>query len=181
MKSLLNYALFNGVWFVAVFGAAEGHVWWGLIAALVMLVVHLSLVPDRLPELGFVIGAGLAGAVIDSAMTMSGALRYPTSAEGWSFKIAPPWIFALWFAFAMMPRFSLAWLRGRPKLGFVLGAIGGPLSFLGGNRLGVIEGGSPATWLLLAVEYAILTPVFLKLAPTPPLSARKGEGTSPSP
>ncbi len=172
MKSLANYALFNCVWFAAVLGARDGHLWLGLLAALVMLVIHLALIPDRKAELGYVLCAGLIGALIDSYMQMVGILRYPTSASGWPFLIAPPWIFALWFAFAMLPRLSLAWLRHRPVLGLVLGSIGGPLSFMAGARMGVTEAGSSWTWLWLALEYGLMTPILLELAPptapTPP-------------
>jgi len=172
VKSLLNYALFQGVWFAAVWGAAEGRVHLGFLAALAMLAVHLALVAstERARELAYVLGFGLVGTAIDSGLRAAGWIAYPTS-DAWMHPTAPPWILGLWLGFAMLPRFSLAWLRPRPVLAAVLGAIGGPLSFFAGTRFGSIEPASSAAWLALAVEYAALTAIMMRLAPRAPRAA----------
>jgi len=166
VKALANYALFQGVWLVAVWGASAGRLYDGLAAALVMLAVHAAMVPAgaRRHELVYVAAATLAGTAVDSALSGLGLIFYPGS-RGWTAPTAPPWIVGLWLAFAMLPRFSLAWLRARPLLAAVLGAVGGPLSFLAGARLGAVAAGAPVTWVALAVEYAVATPLLLGLAP----------------
>ena len=83
-----------------------------------------------------------------------------------------PWIAALWFLFATLPYHSLGWLRGHWKLAFALGAIGGPLSYLGGVRMGAVEVGPEPlwTWIGLGVEYAVITPAMLALVRSRPAS-----------
>ena len=172
MNSLVNYALFQGVWFAAVWGAGEGRVHLGFLAALAMLAVHVAMVPrpGRGRELAYVLGFGLVGAAVDSGLRAAGLIAYPTSGA-WAHPTAPPWILGLWLGFAMLPRFSLAWLCPRPALAAVLGAIGGPLSFLAGTRFGSIEPISNAAYLALAVEYAALTALMMRLAPRAPRAA----------
>jgi hypothetical protein len=169
-RSLLNFALFQLVWFAAVKGAASGAMWLGPAAVVGFLALHLALVPagaERGRELGYVLAVGLVGSLADSILHVLGATAYPTSHEAWPFLVVPPWIVSLWLAFAMLPRFSLAWLAGRPALGFLLGALGGPLSYLAGTRLGAVGVGESAllTWGALAVEYALVTPLLLHFAP----------------
>jgi hypothetical protein len=62
---------------------------------------------------------------------------------------------------------SARWLAGRPALAALLGAVGGPLSFAAGARMGAVGvGPTPAlTWGVLALEYALATPLLLLLAP----------------
>jgi hypothetical protein len=55
---------------------------------------------------------------------------------------------------------SLEWLSGRYALAAVLGAVAGPLSYLGGERLGAITVESP---LAIGIEWAIATPLLVYL------------------
>ncbi len=167
MKKFANFALYQGAWFVAVSCAARGDVWTGPAAMLVVVIVHLALVPDRMRELRFLFVVGLFGTIADSALAALGVLAYPSSHASWTSIVAPPWIIALWIGFATLPRFSLAWLAHRPALAALLGAVGGPLSYAAGIRLGAVAVGSQPvlTWLALSAEYALATPFLLWLAP----------------
>ena len=169
-RSVANFVLFQAVWFAAVLGATAGRMWIGPLAALAFLTAHLWMVGDegeRRRELSYVLTVGLLGTLADSFLRAIGATAYPTSEEAWFFAWAPPWIASLWIAFAMLPRFSLGWLRGNPGLAVALGAVGGPLSYLAGARLGAVAvGDSPSlTWTALALEYAVVTPLLLRFAP----------------
>jgi hypothetical protein len=56
-------------------------------------------------------------------------------------------------------------LRGRPALGAVLGLVGGPLAYLGGEKLGAVALVQPVPALAaLAVVWALATPLLLALA-----------------
>lgn len=172
MKSLFNFLAFQAFWFVAVLGAARGSPWLGLIAVLPLLAVHAFLVPadERRRELAFVVVAGLAGAAVDSVLKAWQVTSYPSTASAWAHPVVPPFIAGLWIAFATLPRFSLRWLSASPLLAAGLGAVGGPLSYLAGVRIGAVAvGPSPlATWGVLALEYGVLTPLLLRLAPGNP-------------
>jgi hypothetical protein len=174
VASLASFVAFQAFWLVAVGGAARGLPWAGLLALPVLLAVHARLVPadERGRELAFVVAVGVLGAALDSALKALAVTRYPSSEGGWALPVVPPFIAALWAGFATLPRFSLGWLRGRPVLTALLVALGGPLSYLAGVRMGAVEAGEgPApAWLALAVEYALVTPLLLRLAP------RRGPG-----
>lgn len=167
MKKLANFLLFQMGWFAAVAGAAQGSIWIGPAAVALVVAVHMAIVPDRLRELRYVLIAGLLGTLADTALSALGVIGYPSSNAVWPFVIPPPWITALWIGFATLPRFSLAWLVNRPWLALAFGAVGGPLSYLGGVRMGAVSVGAEPqlTWAALAVEYAIATPLLLRLAP----------------
>ncbi len=179
-KNILNFALFQLFWFAAVCGAGAGELWFGPLAVALFLVLHLVMVPaaaERRRELGYVLAVGLAGSFIDSSLHAIGATAYPTSHEAWPFVVVPPWIVSLWLGFAMLPRFSLGWLAGRPVLAALFGVIGGPLSYFAGSRFGAVAVAEEPllTWGALAVEYAILMPIMLRLAPGA-AARRKTEG-----
>jgi len=176
VKSLANFALFQTFWFAAVGGAARGQLWVGPVAVAVFVSAHLAMVPrgERRPEAGYLVGVTLVGGLVDTALHAFAVTGFPTSPPGASFTwpqglgpIPPPWILSCWLAFACLPRFSLGWLAGRPTLAALLGAVGGPLSYLAGVRLGATEvpGSTLTTVLVLAVEYAVLTPLMLALVP----------------
>ena len=168
MNNLLNFVLFQGGWFLAVWGASQERMWWGPIVFGLICVWHVLSVPDRRAELRYLLLAGLLGMGLDTGLKLAGALAYPTSVEAWPYLVVPPWITSLWVGFATLPRYSLGWLRGKPTLAVLLGAVGGPLSFLGGTRFGSVGVGEPEwwTWLALSVEYACVTPLLLWWAPS---------------
>lgn len=174
MRNLLQFAVFQVVWFAAVVGAARGEMMWGPLAVAAFFALHLSWVEQgRAREAAYVLGWGAVGTVLDSVLHGQGITAFPTSewSPGW---MAPPWIASLWFAFAMLPRFSLGWLKSRPGWAAALGLVGGPLSFYGGSRLGATQFHADAirTWVVLGVEYAILVPMMLHFSPRVPAKSR---------
>jgi hypothetical protein len=169
VRSLTNYLLFQIGWFTCVSRAAEGDMWTGPLAVLVITALHLLIVvrpSERRWELGYILSIGLVGMLADTGLGLAGATQYPSSEAAWASALAPPWITALWMLFGTMPHHSLSWLAERPGLAVVLGALGGPLAFLGGVRFGAVAHGESAvlTYFALALEYAILTPLMLRFA-----------------
>jgi len=166
VKNLLQFLAFQGLWFAAVLGAARSAPWLGALALVPYLALHRLALGANWRELWLAGALGLAGATLDGQLARLGLLAYPAEAAAWPAFLAPPWIAALWCAFALLPARSLAWLASRPRLALVLGALGGPLSALGGVRAGALELGRPAALALavLALEYALATPLLLRLA-----------------
>ncbi len=71
----------------------------------------------------------------------------------------------MWGLFATILNVSLRWLRGRWVMAALFGAIGGPLAYYGGHRLGALEFGNEIVALLaLAVGWAVFTPLLMSLA-----------------
>ncbi len=166
MTRLINLVLYQAGWFACVLGAARGHPWIGGAAALSLVAVHALLARERARELRLLVAASLIGAVLDSLQVLLGTLRFETGQPvPW---LMPPWILVMWAQFATLLRFSLGWLLGRAGLAALLGAAGGPVAFLAGERLGAVRL-HPETWpslLSLAAAWAIAMALLTRLAGT---------------
>ena len=164
MKTFINIIAFYAVWFGCIVGAARGGAELGLAAAAIGVVIHLTVIRRGAREAGLLVACGGLGTVFDSAMMRMGAISFPgAAAEAW---LCPAWMTALWVAFATLLNVSLTWLRGRPLVAAVLGAIGGQASYYAGQRLGAIQLGQP--WMrgigLVALEWAVAMPLLVWLA-----------------
>jgi hypothetical protein len=98
-----------------------------------------------------------------SALLMTGWVSYPNGT--WLSGFAPYWIVTLWIAFGATLNLSMAWLRGRPWLSLLFGAIGGPASYLAGAGLGAIELVQPTAALAaLALGWGLVLPPLFHIA-----------------
>lgn len=163
-RALLNVILFQIGWFACVLGAARGLPWLGPVVVALALGLHLALAHDRFAEARLLAGAALLGFFLDSAQAAAGLFAFATaSTVAW---LSPPWMVALWPNFATTLHTSLQWLTGRYGLASALGAVGGPLSYYAGGRLGALS--FPAeplvSLLIIGLVWAIATPLLLKLA-----------------
>lgn len=163
MNLALNFIAFQLGWFACVLGAANGLPWLGPIVVLAAVGLHLARALRPLPELRLVVYAMLLGLGVDSLLLATGWLSYPSGM--WLPGLAPYWIVAMWGLFATTLNLSLGWLRGRPLLAAVTGAVGGPLSYLAGQKLGGIELLAPGPALIaLAVAWGVAMPLLAGLA-----------------
>ncbi|MFG0318484.1 MAG: alpha/beta fold hydrolase [Planctomycetota bacterium JB042] len=173
--NLLNFALFQAGWFACVLGAADPRpavAWIGPAAVAVLLAIHLARVEPRRDEARLLVGVAAFGFVVDSILTAADVLRYEDRLVAW---LAPPWIVALWAMFASTFRHSLAWLGERPRLAFLLGAVGGPASYAAGARLGALQWPENVvrSVLVTSVVWALAVPLCLR-------AARRRPGPGPS-
>ena|GEM_PF-34063 len=170
---LVNFAVFQVVWFICVYGAAEGVPWVGPVAAAVLLPINLRFTPYRSAELRLWALAGLLGLALDTALRTSGWIAFPVPAAGGApdggaaggLLLAPAWIVTLWVAFGSLLNSSLSWLNRRHLLAILLSAIGGPFSFWSGTRIGATS--VPGGWmgyLALSIEYAVVVPCLMLAA-----------------
>jgi hypothetical protein len=153
MRKLANFAGFQAVWLACVISAASGKPWIGLAVFAAVMTAHLWLTRERAAELKLLGAAAAIGLAAESALLAWGGVRFPGGG-------LPVWMIALWVNFASTLRLSLEWLSGRYALAAVLGAVAGPLSYLGGERLGAITVESP---LAIGIEWAIATPLLVYL------------------
>lgn len=163
MAIAANVLLFQLGWFACVLGAARDWAREGIAVALVIVAVHVARASQPRRELLLVAVAAATGALFDSLLASAGWLRYAGAApfEG----AAPYWIIALWALFAITLNLSMRSLRARPALGALLGLVGGPLAYLGGERLGAVVLAQPVPGLVaLALAWALATPLLLGLA-----------------
>lgn len=165
MFNVFNFVLFQANWFACVLSAARGWVWVGAVCLVAVPAFHAWLCGSRWrPELLLAAGLVLGGGLIDTAYAWSGLIRYEANPLP-SF-LAPVWILALWANFASTLNHSLGWLRGRVLLQAAFGAVGGPLAYLAGVKLGALGwGAAPALCLsVLAAVWALATPAAFALA-----------------
>lgn len=163
IKTVVNFIAFQIGWFACVLGAANGMPWIGLAVCLPILALHLSMAERPGAEINLIAIAVVIGLLLDSLLVMTGWLRY---ANGILLAgMAPYWILLMWGLFASTLNVSMRWLRGKYALAAAFGAVGGPLSYLAGARLGAVEfvQAQPAL-VTLALGWAISMPVLMRLA-----------------
>ncbi|MGD2062094.1 MAG: DUF2878 domain-containing protein [Nitrospirota bacterium] len=177
LRVLANVLAFQAGWFACVLGGAYQRPWLGTAAAAVIVAAHLAGAGARAREATLVGLVALIGFAWDSALVAVGWFHYAsgTIVDGG----APAWILALWALFATTLNVSLRWLRGRPLLAAALGAVGGPLAFYTGARLGAVTLSDPAIALCAqGAGWAALLPILSILAQRldgidPPLDERQ--------
>ncbi len=164
--SLFDAALVQLGWWACVLGAAHGYYLLGPALVAVFLAVQTwGLGEDTRRRIWRgVLWLGVTGAVVDSFQGALGVLTFRGAPGGW---LAPLWIIALWCHLATaLP--TLAFLRSRPLIAGLLGAVGGPLAYAGGARLGAATL-HPEPWIsLLAIGavWAVAFPLMLRFLVT---------------
>jgi|LakMenE01Jun11ns_1017448.scaffolds.fasta_scaffold9864349_2 hypothetical protein len=162
-KIILNAVVFQAAWFACVLGGANDLALAGTLTVIGVIAMHLALAQRAMPEALLIAAATAIGLVWESAVVASGLIRYTTGnlVPG----LAPYWIVAMWALFATSLNLSMAWLKGRPWLAALAGAVGGPLAYLAGERLGGLEMSDPLLALgAQALGWAVLLPVLVRLA-----------------
>lgn len=156
MNPLLNIAIYQLVWFVAVIGG-ESLAW----LALVLILVHFVLTPLPKTDLVLAVLVLIIGMVVDGTLRQSGFFVFAED----RFPI-PLWLGCIWIALATLFNHSLHWLKKRLVLAGLLGAIGGPIAYLAGGRLGVAEFSLSLPWSItvLALVWGLLVPGLVYLS-----------------
>jgi hypothetical protein len=158
-----NVALFQAGWFACVMAGAHGQVWIALSGLAAVLGWHLLRARQPRRELVLTAIVALVGAIYETLLAQTGWMR-PTTGE-WIPGMAAYWLVCLWAVFATTLNVSLRWLRARPLVAAAFGAIGGPLAYYAGSRLGALELAVPELALTsIAIGWAVLTPALLMLA-----------------
>ena len=172
MGVVLNLLLYQAGWAACVLGAARGAPWLGVAAAVAIVSLHLANAREPRREARLIAGAVAAGAAFETLLVQAHLLRYPNGVliEG----TAPLWMLALWAMFATTLNVSLRSLRGRPWLAAILGAVGAPLAYYAGERMGALQLGDKYFALgMIAVGWAWATPLLLA-------AARRHDGFAPA-
>jgi len=163
MPVFVNFIAFQVGWFAVALGAANGLPWAGTAVVLAIIAWHLRHAQRPRAELVLVFSAAAIGALFDSALAALGLVVFPNGmlVEG----TAPHWMIALWMLFATTLNVSLGWLKRSLLLAAAFGAVGGPLAYLAGAKLGALAIAQPvAGTALLALGWAVLTPLLLIIA-----------------
>jgi hypothetical protein len=144
-EHVFNFIAYQLAWFACVLGAAHDFAWAGTAFALAVTAVHLALRRDAV-ELRLIVCAALIGFIADSVLVRTHFVEFEST--NWS-GFAPLWMVSLWMVFATTLNHSLRWLASRPPVAALAGAIGGPLAYLGGAKLGALTIAMPNPALIL--------------------------------
>lgn len=166
--NLIGYQI---VWFGAVIGAGRGLWWPGVSAAIVFALLHLALCrqtpAQRAVDVRLMLVALVCGLIMDGGLARSGLADYAADPLALPSGGPPPWILSIWASFALTLRHSMTFLLGRPLIAVLLGAIGGPLAYLGAERgWGAVVFADPRWMAIVAliVGWAIAIPLLTTLA-----------------
>ena len=159
---IINFVLFQAGWFIGVLGASYNQTYLALTLSIVILLVHFALIKNRILELKLIIIAGLIGLLFDGALLNFDLIIYNDPVLPYPF--TPIWIVMLWMFFAMTLNHSLAWLRQKIYISILFGALGGPLAYIAGEKLGAITLLSTNSIIILSIGWAFITPVLLIIA-----------------
>ncbi len=163
MNTLAILLAYQATWFVAVIGAGRGSWWPGVLAAALFALWRLAVSPARALELRLLLAALGIGLLLESVWVGSGLLDY----AAWPWAGPPAWILALWCAFALVVVPLLGYLHRRPWLAAALGAVGGPLAYLGAaSGWDALRFSEPRwhTLLALGAGWALAMPALAALA-----------------
>ncbi len=160
-RFILNIVGFQVGWTASIL-AARHDVWWAaLIIVALVAFANLAFDRDRLTTVRVAMVVALIGAPVDALLVAFGLLTFEPG-------FAPflLWVFALWLNFALTLGVSMRWLHGRWALCVVLGAIGGPMTYFGGLKLGAIGMHEQVALSIaaLAVSWGVLLPVVVFVA-----------------
>lgn len=167
-RLIINFVLFQIGWFACVIGAAKQLPWLGVIVVACIFVWHVNQAKQAKPELILLLIALLIGGIYDQLMLSSNLITYQS--HGWSNNLVPPWILALWALFVTILNVSLRWLkdiksRSKWLVAVLFGAIGGPLAYMGAEKLGAVTLNSmPISYIALGLGWAVLTPLLLRIS-----------------
>jgi hypothetical protein len=160
----VNFVFFQTLWFACILGAARGLVWPGLLLLLCFMMWQLW--PGRRApgDIGLILICAAAGLVLDTLWIRFGLIRFntPVPYADW----APLWIIMLWITLGMTLNHSMAWMRRYLWASVALGAIGSPLSYLAGSRLGAAELPTDLTWPMVSfgLSWGLLMPALAWLS-----------------
>ena len=162
-RQLANFVVFEAAWFAAVLGAAHGVPLWGTLAVAAAIGWHVAISARPLAELALAGLLCVIGLGVETFVVSQGHVAYPSGQPvAW---LAPYWMVALWGEFAIALNVTLRWLKRRPLLAALLGAVAGPLSFMGGVRLGGARFVDMAPALVtLACLWGVLMPLLMALS-----------------
>lgn len=152
---LLNLLGNQLVWLCAVAGAGRGWQWPALLASALYVVSQLASATQPRVELRLLLLALVCAWLVDGLAAASGRVVYAAAPFGWA---PPPWIMALWAAFAMTLTSSMAFLQRHWLLPVTFGLLLAPLAYLSAARgFDAVHFAEPA-WqgvLMLGVGWAM--------------------------
>jgi hypothetical protein len=174
MTTLINAVAYQIGWFACVLGAAYQLPWIGTLVSLGVVALHLVITTRPHSEFMLIVAAALIGLVLDSSLASTGLVAFPSGVfiEG----VSPHWMIALWVGFATTLNVSLRWLTRNRTYAIAFGAVGGPIAYLAGTKLGAMTIANPSIALpVIGASWAAAMFVLATLASRLPITVATQE------
>ena len=160
---IINLSFFKAAWLASVLTAAASMPILGTAAVAIAVAVRLRRAENFEGEIRLLALAALIGFVWESALVSAGLLEY--TAVSILPGSAPYWIVAMWVLFATTLNVGMRWLQKSTLIAAIAGAVGGPMSFLAGQKAGAVSFPDPTLALLaISAGWAILLPIVVRIA-----------------
>lgn len=161
---LQNFILFQIGWLSCVIGGASSNYHWiGIAVVAAIIAIHLVRAETISNEFMLILITALLGTAWDSALMGAGLFDFSNGVvfDG----LVPFWMVAMWALFATTLNVSMRWMKNRYLLASVFGAIGGPVAYYAGYRLGAVELSQTSTALIaVAAGWAVIMPLLMLLS-----------------
>jgi hypothetical protein len=149
-STLPQWLTHQAAWWVCILGVG-----WVRPSSMVLFVaLHLWFTRTgwrrELAMIGWAVGLGF---LADSLLALSGAVVF----EG-QFRVGlvPLWMVSLWAGFGATLLHSHRPMLKDPRIAFILGALGGPWAYLGGQKLGCLAIGDGYSLVAIGLAWAVV-------------------------
>jgi len=128
--------------------------WLGPVTMLAFLLLHLWMLRNNWrPELGLIVLSAALGLALDNALGALGAVTYVGTLR---IGFAPVWLVAIWAGFGATLRHSQAIFVQSLRNALLIGLLGGPLAYMGGEKLERLTISGPSAWLWISLLWGIV-------------------------
>lgn len=155
---LINFILFQSIWFILILAAAHES-FYGLVIGLLLILVQYWHGKLMVPDFKLILASVIVGFAHDTSLNYFKFIQYNIDFNKY---YSPFWIIGLWISFALTINHSLAWLGNKKLLQMIFGLIGGPLAYIAGEKLGAIYMINTMTLYVLALSWACITPLLFQ-------------------
>ena len=159
MNNVINFIAFQLIWLIAVVGASHQIQWPCLIAVILFCIWQLSPKRRHQTDIGLIIFALIIGTMLDSLWQGLNLIQFELQMA----MLPPLWILLLWITLALSINHSLSWLNKSPWFPLLFGAIGAPLSYYAGHRIGAVDfpSGFVSFCIAISLSWSIVMCIFV--------------------
>lgn len=156
---IFNFISFQLLWWACVLSAGTGWETYLLCLISVLTLLHLQWV-EGWHQASPLLLTAIIGCLFDQFVYVMGWVDFPSQSAATSH--IPHWMIGLWLAFACTLNVSMRWLQHRLALAALLGAIFGPLAYVGAGKFGAVQVPGPTLNLAwIALEWGVALPLLI--------------------
>jgi 1-acyl-sn-glycerol-3-phosphate acyltransferase len=163
VRVVVDVVGFQAAWWASALTATTAPLL-GPVAMLAFVVGHALVTPRGHRAASFLLAAlaAVVGLVVDNALVAVGAVAFPGSRL--LVGAVPLWMLGLWSGFALTIPSTLATATATTTRAAVLGALAGPVAYVGGARLHALALGPTWSLAVVGVAWAVALPLLATLA-----------------